>query len=128
MPFDASTLRSLELQAQQHNESHAITGYLTYRNERFTQVLEGPRNRVDALMRKIRNDPRHTLTCEVPLTVETRRFPLWSMRLLNPLWLPSGNTLDAIDELLSMAPTSTADIEAVRPSLERLLGEVAKHQ
>ncbi len=128
MPFDKATLGELEFRAQLHNQGKKITGYLTYRDERFTQVLEGPRDAVDELMATIRADERHTITCEIELSTENRRFPNWSMRLLKPLWFPSGSMLDAIDEVLATAPTTPADVQAVRPALEKLVAEVAVYQ
>jgi len=128
MPLDKASLRELEFHAQKHNGEVGITGYLTYRNEAFTQVLEGPVDAVEALMERIRVDPRHTLTCEIELRPNNRCFPDWSMRLLNPLWFPSGSMLDSIDEVLASGPVSERDVQAVRPSLEKLVAEVANHQ
>ncbi len=45
--------------ARERNTAAGISGRLLYHNKSFLQVLEGPRERVDALFTKIAKDPRH---------------------------------------------------------------------
>jgi len=124
--FDIASLHELEQRAQAHNESVQITGYLSYRNERFTQFLEGPHEHVSSLMTQIRADERHDVTTEVSLAMSpSRQFPNWSMRLLDPLWLPRGNSFDAIDELLQLTDVH-AETDSTSAALERLVAEAAK--
>jgi len=125
MPMDQVTLQQLEQRASSANAQRSITGYLTYRNERFTQYLEGSSDDLIAVMNRIRQDPRHTISVEMDLGVTRRRFPGWSMRLLDPLWYPSGSVLDAVEELIGYGPISLSDQDMIRPELERLVGEVA---
>lgn len=125
MPMDQVTLQQLEAKAASANAERSITGYLTYRNERFTQYLEGSSDELMALMSRIRRDSRHTISVEMDLGVTRRRFPGWSMRLLDPLWYPSGSVVDAIEELMGHGPVSPADQDLIRPELVRLVGEVA---
>ena len=124
--FDIASLQALEQRAQAHNFDVRITGYLSYRNERFTQFLEGPQEHVASLMTRIRADGRHDVTTEVALSMPPgRQFPNWSMRLLNPLWLPSGNSFDAIDEVLQLSGGHT-ETDSTAAALERLVAEAAK--
>ena len=54
-----SELASIVIQSRRFNRAHKITGFLTYRNGRYFQTLEGPRSKVDSLFDKILSDPRH---------------------------------------------------------------------
>ena len=80
--------------ARRRNQERDITGMLLHRNGNFLQVLEGPRERVEALIAKINQDPRHCdlkLLLNVPLL--TRAFGTWTMAFedvsgLNPAEMP----------------------------------------
>lgn len=126
-PFGPDELDDLAFRAQQRNATLAITGYLSHRTDRFTQYLEGPPEAMRTIFAAIEADTRHRIDIQVTLPVETRRFPDWSMKLLNPLWYPSGAALDVIDELLQ-TPQLDADHQTIRPSLERLLDQVANNE
>jgi hypothetical protein len=52
-------LEDLREQAQDNNAEDGITGALVYVDGFFLQILEGPRERVENLMRKINRDLRH---------------------------------------------------------------------
>ena len=69
------------------------------------------------------NDDRHLVGTMIFLDIEERRFPGWSMRLLDPLWHPTGEALDAIDELL-LVPETRPDDPIVSAALDDLLGQV----
>lgn len=45
--------------ARERNSAEEISGLLVYHDGSFLQVLEGPEERVDALVAKIKKDPRH---------------------------------------------------------------------
>ena len=78
--------------ARRKNLGLAVTGALMFTGERFAQVLEGPRDRVEALMATITADPRHDQV-EVVITeeVESRRFANWSMAYMG--LVPTGEPL-----------------------------------
>ncbi len=123
-PFGPDDLDELAFRAQQRNAALDISGYLSHRTDRFTQYLEGPPGSMRSLYAAIEADTRHRIDIRVTLPVVVRRFPDWSMKLLDPLWHPTGAALDVIDELLH-ALRSDAKHDAIRPSLERLLDQVA---
>jgi hypothetical protein len=80
-PFDGLRLAALMYRARQHNAHAGISGVLLYSGEMFVQCLEGDRETVEALMRKIEADPRHgdivrLYACEVDCE---RHFRNWSM-------------------------------------------------
>lgn len=63
-----------------HNPSRHITGMLLYINGSFLQVLEGEAEVVEALYKKIAEDPRHTQVVKIlELPNVEREFAQWSM-------------------------------------------------
>ena len=73
-------LADLLLGAQKRNEAHGITGILVYAAGNFAQVLEGPDQAIEQLLRNIHADPRHDdcrVVSEGP--IEARYFSGWSM-------------------------------------------------
>jgi len=66
--------------SRRNNAARGITGLLMYEADTFMQALEGPREAVEALFRKISRDPRHTgvhVICED--YVKERYFGPWRM-------------------------------------------------
>ena len=60
-PVEEEDLKALIDQARKYNEKNQITGLLIFDNkaEKFYHVLEGPKNRLQAVMDRIIHDPRH---------------------------------------------------------------------
>lgn len=112
-PFGVDDLYDLSVKSSEENRRNGITGYLTYRDIFFTQYFEGTGDAVVELYERIIADPRHDVEVAVVLNVEERRFPDWSMRLIDPLWHPTANAIDAIDDLLHTSRDSAADEEIV---------------
>ncbi len=108
-PFGGVDLRALSTKSAEANQRNNITGYLLYRSERFTQYVEGTGDAVNALYSKLSADPRHEIEVAVSLGIDQRRFPDWSMRLIDPLWYPTASALDAIDELLQGSTDGNED-------------------
>ncbi|WP_170863186.1 BLUF domain-containing protein [Pseudozobellia thermophila] len=66
--------------ARAFNSQNGITGCLVFYLNGFIQILEGPKEKVTELYRRIENDPRHTrvnLFSEDEIT--ERNFPDWGM-------------------------------------------------
>jgi hypothetical protein len=79
--FDASTLSNILLDARRCNLRDDITGALIVRHDLFLQLLEGPKDAVEACYQRIRRDDRHVEITElVNRKVKTRLFPGWAMR------------------------------------------------
>jgi hypothetical protein len=75
-------LASLLRQARAYNQAHRLTGLLLYADatREFVQVLEGPRNEVEAIYQKIAHDPRHKHAFVLHEAVaDSRMFPDWRM-------------------------------------------------
>ena len=78
-------LAALLRQARAYNQDHRLTGLLLYAadTKEFVQVIEGPRDEIDALYARIARDPRHKhafVLHEGP--AQGRMFPDWRMGFL----------------------------------------------
>lgn len=72
-----------------------ITGCLWFSNERFLQILEGPREAVEQVYDAIKADDRHYAIATVSTTPVTHRsFSRWGMRALR------GDEQNQIDQLI----------------------------
>ena len=72
-------------QAQKNNEYNGITGALVVNHNYFLQSIDGSRPTINALLRKLVKDSRHSslqiIECR---EVEERRLNKWSMKYLTP--------------------------------------------
>ena len=70
------------------NQSIDVTGMLLYKDGMFMQVLEGPKDVVQALYSHIEKDPRHRGAVKLlEETITKREFKEWSMGFRNlNLW------------------------------------------
>jgi len=67
--------------SQRNNAKADITGVMLYNGRNFLQMLEGQSAGLNALMRRIGNDPRHTgITMLHSGEIEERTCPDWAMR------------------------------------------------
>ena len=67
-------------EAQRNNARDGLTGVLAAHNGWFLQVIEGQREVLDRLLRKLETDPRHRNISVIDRTpVSHRRFADWSM-------------------------------------------------
>ena len=79
--FDQATLSAILLDARRANARDGISGALIARHDLYLQLLEGPRDKVEAAYQRIRRDDRHVeVTRLVERPIETRLFPGWAMR------------------------------------------------
>lgn len=78
--MDHADMVKLLFDARAYNREHAVTGLLLHRHGRFMQLLEGERDLVRALFRRIASDPRHRdVTIEHEGPSRQRLLPEWSM-------------------------------------------------
>ncbi|MEZ5406683.1 MAG: BLUF domain-containing protein [Acidimicrobiales bacterium] len=71
--------------ARRTNTTLQATGILLFHQRSFFQVLEGPRQRIEALYERISGDPRHTrVTQLVNEPISERSFRDWTMGLMEP--------------------------------------------
>lgn len=73
------------VQAQKNNERNGITGALVFNHNYFLQSIEGSRPVINALLRKLIKDIRHSSLQVVDCReIEERRWSQWSMNYFIP--------------------------------------------
>lgn len=101
--YDDGMLNTILMQARRNNERDELTGALVCRRDVYLQMLEGPQDKVEETLGKIRRDDRHaSVTLRFSKPVSERMFEGWSM-LHDParswLWTPdeiADGVLDGI--------------------------------
>ncbi|WP_376087378.1 BLUF domain-containing protein [Roseomonas sp. CCTCC AB2023176] len=75
-----AAVRQILAVSRRNNLRDGVTGALMFNAGCFAQVLEGPRETVEATFERIQSDPRHGDVLLLSFArVETRAFPDWSM-------------------------------------------------
>ncbi|MEQ7153971.1 BLUF domain-containing protein [Brevundimonas aurifodinae] len=99
-------------QSQRNNSQTNLTGALVAHRGRFIQVIEGPAEAIDALLDRLRVDPRHKdLRVIDRALVEQRSFDSWSMASARVT--PEVEPL--LDRIVDRLDTSVAEtVEALR--------------
>lgn len=78
--FDNTDLHVLLEKCRRENRKNGISGMLLYQNQSFFQVLEGTKEDVERVYKKICADPRHHKVLKViESEVEERAFSDWSV-------------------------------------------------
>lgn len=78
--FDGPTLAGILMDSRRNNERDDITGALVCRADVFLQLLEGPKDKVEAAIARIKQDDRHVdVTLHVSQLVSERLFGAWAM-------------------------------------------------
>jgi hypothetical protein len=76
-------LHAMIAKARRRNASLNVTGVLYFDGTHFTQLLEGPPDAVEAILRKIRTDQRHDNLAVTSRSMWPHRsFASWSMALV----------------------------------------------
>lgn len=94
MPYDRLGVEHILSAARTRNQNLGVTGCLVYHNGSFVQILEGDRDRVTSIFKRIERDPRHTnvrLVCEE--IDDERSFSDWNMAYFDP----TANGIDTSD-------------------------------
>ena len=66
--------------SRMNNHDRRVTGMLTYDNQVFLQILEGPESEVLSLLEHIKQDPRHKdISVLYQSNIEERAFGNWQM-------------------------------------------------
>lgn len=91
--------------ARHLNALDGITGLLVFDGVRFLQIIEGPEEAIDALVERLRRDPRHSaFEIRDEHVIEARSFPDWSMELVRV----SAGYREARTEISSILPGTTS--------------------
>ncbi len=99
--YDDLALRGILAMARRNNERDGITGALVCREDLYLQLLEGRQDRVEAALKRIAADDRHTeLKVLISADVTERLFPGWAMRhdpARSWMWSPAAIAAGALD-------------------------------
>ena len=112
---DVRSIADIVRRSRSHNRAHDISGILVFDGERFCQFLEGEREDVLTLTRRIEADPRHVQFTIVhqAFAGEQRRFPHWDMAYALDT---HGTVMQALVNL--RGPNATAFLQERVPELE----------
>ncbi len=73
-------LAVLLAESQRNNDRDGLTGALAAHRDHYIQVVEGPAQALDALLRRLEHDPRHRDIVVLDRgLINTRLFGRWSM-------------------------------------------------
>ena len=92
-----------------NNTKLGVTGLLIVKGRTFMQALEGEDAVVDALYRRIEQDPRHYNIMHITAQeISARQFPQWSMGFKNLDKLPPVESQKLLDfDLVDVASLAT---------------------
>ncbi len=84
--MNESELQRILEKSKINNAPQGITGLLVYGGGMFLQWLEGPRDKVEALMARLERDPRHETIVRLQVLdgLKERLYPTWAMRNVAP--------------------------------------------
>ena len=106
--FSQEMLAALLEHSRHHNAVHDITGVLMHHDSFFAQCLEGPTDKVTALLERIAQDERHAHFAVVfEQTSAARAFPNWYM----------GCTAISDLEALNLSTVQWEKLEQTAPEL-----------
>ncbi|CAN5408672.1 hypothetical protein BH09PSE1_BH09PSE1_30190 [soil metagenome] len=101
--------------SQANNARRGLTGALAAHADRYVQVVEGPREALDALLTRLAGDPRHRdIRILDRRPIAARVFADWSMA--SPRFNPA--TRSALDRLMAEpAPSADRIVTLLREAL-----------
>lgn len=103
-PFTDEELEALVEKAASNNRRDGISGVMLYRDGSVCQMIEGAPERVEALLERLRRDPRHhRITVLLDVEQSERSMPGWAMTLGERHLLNSDARI-AFDELMMIWP------------------------
>lgn len=92
--------------SRRNNHRDGLTGLLVVGGRRFLQVLEGPRQTLNAAFRRIKADERHFAVVELTRKpISSRSFPDWDMA-----YQESGTVGDEFADLSGIVSALTEQI------------------
>lgn len=113
--------------AREFNNSNNITGVLMFKGGIFLQLLEGDKDKVEALYKKIESDPRHENVIQLFTNdADERIYPDWSMgyRKLEELDVKFVNEILSWNKLI--AASKDLDHHLILHLLERFKSRAQK--
>jgi hypothetical protein len=112
--FSQQDLRELLTKARENNSRLGVSGMLLFKDGNFLQVLEGEKETVLALYKKISLDTRHTrITALFQSFSAQRDFPDWSMGFQD-LNSPETTNIPGVTHFLATSLTTADFVDAKR--------------
>ena len=113
--FARTKLEAILETSRRYNAANAITGLLWTDGKRFAQILEGSDSAIDALMARIRIDPRHHELVELSdRPIDQREFGDWTMALRDE----TGASVAFNARVRTGLAGAPADVQAGFPDLD----------
>jgi hypothetical protein len=107
LDLTAADLDAIHRKATELNALDGITGLLVFNGTHFLQIIEGADEAIDALLDRLRRDPRHSgLELRDERRIEARSFPDWAMELVRV----SASHFEARDTIRDRIPP-TVDLD-----------------
>ncbi len=111
--METADLMKLLFDARSYNRENGITGLLLHHDGEFMQLLEGNRDEVSRIYRKIAEDSRHRdVVVEIDAEASCRSFPAWQMGYAeapemdgHPALAGAGSERDAVAMLRLLSAT-----------------------
>lgn len=98
--YDRDELERILAVSRKNNSVDGVTGMLCYHGGTFFQMLEGERDKVERVMKRVAQDNRHYgVMVLLEQEVESRDLPDWSMAF-NQVSRQEAAALDGFSELL----------------------------
>jgi hypothetical protein len=123
-PIGRDDLHSILLVSRRNNAAQELTGILLAHENRFFQVIEGPKDAVYGCLHRIKHDPRHDSIMRLHSgNTNYRSFPQWRMGFALPADLPEDQRDTAINihEMVRPAWTDRGFDPEVRAMLRNFL-------
>jgi hypothetical protein len=107
------TFESILASSLARNNRDGITGVLAYSAGSYLQLIEGPVDKVRALLAVICRDPRHhQVRVLLERRAERRAAPAWSMGVLNLLPSPPADLGELLEGHILACNAAESDTEA----------------
>jgi len=115
LDLSSADLEDIHRSARELNALDNITGLLVFNGTHFLQIVEGGHDDLQALVERLRRDPRHSgLEIRDEHKISHRSFPDWSMELVRV----NASYFEARDTIADRLPDSVP--ETIRLRLFRM--------
>ncbi len=124
--FDTSLLEALSAAAAYKNRLLGLTGYLSWKNGRFFQYLEGPDNVLSEMLATIESDERHKITRIMRLgSRSSRLFSSWDMLNFQDNGTAEIRIQDLLEDIVLSMTSNTFDEVKTHNLILNMLNELA---
>lgn len=109
--FQLSDLQDIAERGRTSNEAGGITGLLVFNGTHFLHVFEGKHRAAEDLLKRLREDLRHTgLEVRDERRIGQRSFPDWPLEML----LVDANYFEARDAIGDRLPSTVPEVIKMR--------------